>query len=134
MTLKSVVLPAPLGPTSPTISCSVTFSETPSSARSPPNCTAIESSSSMPHVNREGSARAPEQQRHQSIGAPQDHQDEESSEHDLVTDRHDFLEHQLVEQVDDDGAHERPDDAAIAAEDRCHDRQHGPESAEGIVR
>src|SRR4051812_7787164 len=80
ITLKSVVLPAPFGPTKPRISVSVTESETSSSARRPPKLTPMASSSSTGGAQAQGVAHATEQQRHQSIRTAQDHQHQQRTE------------------------------------------------------
>ena len=46
--------------------------------------------------------------------------------HDLVADRHQCLEHELVRKVDDDRTDHGTGDRPIAAEDRGDDRQHRP--------
>src|SRR4051794_18560968 len=92
-TLKSVVLPAPLGPTRPTISSAATVSETPSSARRPPKRTATSRSSSIfGHgvIRRAlGPAAKPRREgRDEPFRRQEDHRGEQRAEHDLVTDRH----------------------------------------------
>ena len=52
-TLRSVVLPLPFGPISPTISPSSTYSETPSSARRPRKCLATSSTASASSMTRD---------------------------------------------------------------------------------
>src|SRR5881409_3063753 len=81
ITLNSVVLPAPLGPTRPRISPAATDSETSSSARKPPNATPIASSSSMSGAQAEPMPQATQQQRHQSVGTAQNHQNQQRTEH-----------------------------------------------------
>ena len=84
-------------------------------------------------AHRAARAGALREQRQQALGREQDHRAEQRAQHDLVADRHERLEHQLVDQIDDDRAHERAGDRAVAAEDRGDDRQHRPQSGERVV-
>src|SRR5262249_44992201 len=136
-TLKSVVLPAPFGPTRPTISPVPTVRVTPSSARNPPKRTAMSRSSSM--IGHRGLPRratppkAAAERGQQAFGGEQDHCAQQRTQHDLMADRHDRLEYELIDQVDNDRPDERSRDGSIAAEDRRHDRQHGPQARKGVV-
>src|SRR5437867_853272 len=68
-TLKSVVLPAPFGPSTPTISSGLTARSTPSSAAIPPKCSVM--SRVRRSVWRASDSRATSAQPHEQVGAPE---------------------------------------------------------------
>src|SRR5258708_331558 len=114
ITLNSVVLPAPFGPTRPTISPSPTASETPSSARTPPNRTPMSISSST--FCRHGRVALREQPE-EAARREQDHRRQQRAEDHLMPDGHDGLEQKLIDEIHDERADDRPGQRAIAAED-----------------
>src|SRR5438876_9288909 len=94
--LNSVVLPAPLGPTSPTTSCVPTESWTDLTAVSPPNLTDRPSSWSM------FPPRCLAEQRKQTSRTENDHGHEQGAENQLMSGGNQILEHQLVNQIKGD--------------------------------
>src|SRR6059036_2408877 len=98
-------------------------------AVSPPNRMVTLSSCSMAFP----SVFAPNQ-RHQPGRTEDDHGREQHAEHDLVTAAQEILEHELVDHVHGDGAGQRADDGAVAAENGRDDGHYGPGRAECIIR
>src|SRR5579864_2281538 len=136
--LKSVVLPAPFGPISPTISPSRTVNETPSTARSPPNVRdRPETSSTAPPPQqraeppREDGTEPP---REDGVEHPvrqiRGHEDEDRA----VEEQPVFFQEpeRLRQHRQRHAAQDRPDEGAGAPEHRIREDRHS--LAEGRLR
>src|SRR5215468_1214238 len=137
MTLKSVVLPAPLGPMMPTISPGATPRETSRTAVNPPKRLVTASSSSIAAPGAEALAEPTDQ----ALG-DEAHDDDEEAAVDDEIDAHQPAPHVAeggaearLERRDEDrsheGAHGRPDAADDGVESEAHGEIDG-EDVEGI--
>src|SRR5712692_9157563 len=131
MTLKSVVLPAPLGPMMPTRSCSRTSSETARTAVSPPNRLVTLSSVS---TGSSGAGRRPRTEARrdasQAIGRPADDEDEGGAiDHEIDAGEAGLHSRERgpqvgLEQGDEDGSEIRSERRPDAADDRVERKAH----------
>src|SRR4029453_2374993 len=104
-------------------SAAPTWSDTSSSAVTPPKRTDTPAISSMLCART-----TPREHGQQATGRKQDHRRQQRAQHDLMADRHDGLEHELIDEIHDDRANDGAEERPVAAEDGGDDRQHRPQA------
>src|SRR5690606_18719535 len=125
--LNRVVFPAPFGPTSPSTSCSETERLTSETATRPPKATGTRSTvSSIAGLLPEATGQPGQQ----PAGREDDNGRKQAAKDKLVTRGHDRLEDELIDQIDDQSAGDRPPQRLVAAKDRRNDGKRRPAAVE----
>src|ERR1700761_1478684 len=131
MTLIAVVLPEPLGPTSPKISPGTTWKLRPSSAWKPPK--RLTSFATLRMGVSSGDMPPPARcQRHQARGQEQ-HQPHDQEAIDQLEILRRGEADQIVDAIEDDDADDRSGDGGDTAEQREHDRKNAELGREHVV-